>query len=154
MALYRLENTETGEIKRLQQLNRDSVKLMKKEPPWIWKRGLPKSKGNSVVGSLSQVLRLLDCEGFTDYTLNQIQKFTLRDEKQTAARSKTRLEIKRKFSELMRKQSSDHRETVSAFIASQCGISLQAGLKMGLSAGLVSWWDETGLESDANEEEK
>ena len=141
MALYRLENTETGEVKRLQRMDRDSVKLMKEEPPWIWKKGLPKIAGKSVVGSLTQVLRLLDCEGFTDHTLHQIQKFSLREEKQAAARSEVRLKVQRKFSEFMRGQPSDHKETVSAFLAMQCAISFQAGLKMGLSAGLVSsWW--------------
>ena len=154
MALYRLENTETGEVKRLQQLDRDSVKLMKVEPPWVWKKGLPKSVGKPAVGSLTHVLRLMDCEGFTDHTLNQIQKFTLRDEKQTAARSAARLETKRKFSELMREQSLDHRKTVTKFITTQCGMSFQAGIKVGLSAGLVSsWWEDSCLESDADEDD-
>ena len=142
MALYRLENTETGEVKRLQQLDRDSVKLMESEPPWVWKRGLPKNVGKSAVGSLHQVLRVLDCEGFTDFTLHQIHKFTLRNEKQTAAQHEARLETKRKFSELMREQPLAHRKTVSDFISSQCTISLLAGLKMGLSAGLVNGWRE------------
>ena len=120
------------------------------EPPWVWKKGLPKIVGKSTVGSLTHVLRLLDCEGFTDFALNQIQKFTLRNEKQTAARSKARLEMKRKFSDFMSKQPIGDRKIVSEFIASQCGISLQAGLKMGLSAALASsWWeDESCLEPD------
>ena len=149
MALYRLENVETGKVKRYLRMGAEDVDLMntEEEAPWEWRKGLRKTSTYSKpVGSLAKVLRTLDCEGFSEYALNQIQRFTRRNEIQAAKGLKEREAIKARFSKIMKGLSRADRVAVGRFVSSQAKISFEAGLKMGLAGKQVQ---EASKEGDS-----
>ena len=82
MPYYRLVDQETGESVALRRMSHDAANLLNAElgDDQQWKRGLQHEKTSSPpIGTLHQITRSLDTEGFNQHSLQVIERFLNRD---------------------------------------------------------------------------
>ena len=78
MPYYRLVDQETGESVALRRMSHDAANLLNAElgDDQQWKRGLQHEKTSSPpIGTLHQITRSLDTEGFNQHSLQVIERF-------------------------------------------------------------------------------
>ena len=92
---------------------------------------MPKPGNSSAI----VVGKLLSTEGFTHHVANQIKRYALKNA--TPRQIKNHKEIKESFSEVMKKLNKPDKMIVGAYIKILTGMSLDTGLRIGLTCYAV-----------------
>lgn len=136
MPWHRLVDQETGKTLQVRRVNRDVARLWNKEldpSKRQWEFGLDR-KARSPVGSLSQILRNLDTEGFDDHSIHTIESWMRRHASENAKNAEQYEKLRSAFAGVMRTLSRKDRKTVGRFMTKQSRNSFDAGLRAGLAA--------------------
>lgn len=93
---------------------------------------MPKQGGNN---SAIIIARLLDSEGFSAYTAQQVKRYSLRNA--TDQQAERYEKVKKRFSEIMKSHSLEERMLIGAYIRILQKMAFDSGLKIGLTAYAV-----------------
>ena len=140
MPHYRLVDQETGESVALRRMSHDAANLLNAElgDDQQWKRGLQHEKTSSPpIGTLHQITRSLDTEGFNQHSLQVIERFLNHHSFILAKHRQAFRRLKKRFAAFMRPCPENERQMVGRFIAAQCGHSFEAGLRLGMTGCLM-----------------
>ena len=151
MPYYRLVNRETGESVALRRMSHDAANLLNAElgDDQQWKRGLDAEGTSSPpIGTLHQITRSLDTEGFNQHSLQVIERFLDRHSYILAKHRQAFRRLKERFSAFMGPCQESDRQMVGRFIAAQCGHSFEAGLRLGITGSLMDVGDANDSEED------
>lgn len=100
------------------------------------------------MNSLAAVFRLLDTEGFTEHSAACVQRYNRR---QVAGRARQMIRYeknRKRFSDVAKALSPGDKLILGKFIATREAMAFDAGLRIGLSAGLCG---SEGAEDDGGE---
>ena len=138
MALYRLVNTNTNEILKIQRMGHDAAKYFNQHTPenQEWRKGLDKETHRPVL-SLVQIFRTLDVEGLTDNQLNTIKRWARHNRQQATILQEKIQRQEAKFSAVMKNLTDAERQSVGKFISIRAKESFEAGLRLGLAGRLL-----------------
>ena len=114
-----------------------------------WKRGLQHEKTSSPpIGTLHQITRSLDTEGFNQHSLQVIERFLNHHSFILAKHRQAFRRLKKRFAAFMRPCPENERQMVGRFIAAQCSHSFEAGLRLGMTGRLMDVDDANDSEED------
>ena len=151
MPYYRLVDQETGESVALRRMSHDAANLLNAElgDDQQWKRGLQHEKTSSPpIGTLHQITRSLDTEGFNQHSLQVIERFLNHHSFILAKHRQAFRRLKKRFAAFMRPCPENERQMVGRFIAAQCSHSFEAGLRLGMTGRLMDVDDANDSEED------
>ena len=154
MPYYRLVDQETLKPVSVRRMSHEVAALLNSElgNDQQWKRGMEdEGSSDSAVGTLNKITRSLDTEGFSQHSLQVIERFLNHHSFILEKKRRTFRQLKKRFAEFMRHCPENDRRMVGRFIAAQCGHSFEAGLRLGLTGRLMDVGDpDDGVEDDVS----
>lgn len=83
------------------------------------------------------IAKLLDCEGFSDYTANQVERYWKRNEVKTDRQKRQVERLEQAFSEWTKDMPADKRLLLGKFIAMHQKMGFDTGVRIGLTCSAV-----------------
>ena len=83
------------------------------------------------------IAKLLDCEGFTDYTANQVERYWKQNANLTDRQRRSLARVERALSELAKGLSEGDRRVLGKFVGLHKKMAFETGLRMGLTCMAV-----------------
>ena len=128
MPLCRLVDTDTDGVLKIRRMSHEAVRHLNENVTEgrQWIQGLSDS-GGQPLKSLHHVLRSLDTDGFSDWSINIIEQYLEFEAKQRVGHREHFHRAKDNLRKVMREMSEADRQAVHAFIRTVCGQSFHAG---------------------------